>query len=117
MNFRRAWAYVVGHAEATAPLCRSHAAGQRREQRLRVGIRNRQNRNLGDRGGFFDLQALGVFRGANARRERVTWIVRHVRNAAPLNSIGRAEGAGGRRFFLRKTVFVRNWEYYGDDKA
>src|SRR6266436_427419 len=117
MNFRRARAYVVGHAEATAPLCRSHAAVQRREQRLRVGIRNRQNRNLGDRGGFFDLQALGVFRGANARRERVAWIVRHVRNAAPLNSIGRAEGAGGKCLSLIKSVFVRIGEYEAADSA
>src|SRR4029077_18884464 len=53
----------------------------------------------------------------NARRERVAWIVRHVRDAAALNSIGRAEGAGGECLSLIKPIFMRIGEYEAADSA
>src|SRR5229473_2531897 len=117
MNSRGAGTDVVGDAEAPAPSFRSHAAGQRREQRLRVRIGNRQNRNLGDRGSFFHLETLGVLGGANSRSEGVAWVIRHVCDASALHTIGWAEGAGGKCFALDEPVFVRIGEYEAADGA
>src|SRR5258708_9309944 len=107
VNFRGARANVIGDAEAATPSFGSHAAGKRSEQRLGVGVGNRQHRDFRDCGGVFDLKALGVFGGSNTRRKRITGIKWHVRNAAALDSIQRAIRSGGKSLSLSESVFMR----------
>ena len=107
MHFCVARADVVGDAQATAPLRRRDTAGQSFKQGLRIGIGNRQDRNFCNGGGIFDLQALGIFRRAYARRQRITGIKRHVRNAAALHAILGAPRAFGKGVALHKSIFMR----------
>ncbi len=107
MNFRGAGADVIGDAEAAAPPFRSHPAGQRSKKWLRVGVGDRQHRNLGNRGSFFHFKTLGVFRGSNARRERIPWIERHVSDAAALDPIERAKRSGGKCFAADEPILMR----------
>ncbi len=107
VNFSGAGADVIRHSKAAAPSFRSDAASQCSEQRLRVGVGNWQHRDFGDRGSVFDFEALGVFGGSNSRRERITGIKWHVRNAAALDTIQGAIGAGGKSLSLSESVFMR----------
>src|SRR6267154_2422153 len=115
MNFRGAGANVIGDAQAAAPSVRSYAAGQCREKRLGIRIRNRQDRDFRNCRSVFDLQALGVFGCANARGERVTGIKRHVGDAAALDAIGRAVGPGRESLSLDESIFMRIGKYQAAD--
>ena len=99
--------YVIGDSQAAAPIFRRNAPGQRRQQRLRIGIRNRQHRNFGDGRGVFHLQTLGVFGGAHSRSERIARIKRHVGHAAALRTILGTPGSRRKRIAFHKSVFVR----------
>src|SRR6266478_6029185 len=107
VNFRGAGADVIGDGEAAAPLLRSHPAAQRSKKWLRVGIGDRQHRNFGNRGSVFHLQTFGVFRGSNVRCEGVARIVRHVGDAAALDSIGGTICACRKGLPFDKSVFMR----------
>ena len=87
MHLRRPGANVVRDPESAAPLVGRRRAGERREQRLGVAVRDRQHGNLGNRLRLGGGQALCVLGRAHARRERVARIHRHVHHAAALHAI------------------------------
>src|SRR5258707_793040 len=117
VDFRGAGPDVIGDAEAAAPSFRSHAASQGNKQWLRIRVGNRQDRDFRNRWSVFNFQTLGIFRCANARRERVTGIKGHVRDAPPLDSIRRTISAGGERLSLDESIFMRVGEYEAADSA
>src|SRR5260370_21181123 len=102
---------VIGDAQDAAPSFGSNAASQRSKQGLGIRIRNRQDRNFRNCRSVFDLQALGVFGCANARRKRVTGIERHVGDAAALDAIGWAIGARRVSFTLDESILMPIAEY------
>ena len=106
VHFRRAGADAVSHAESAAPIGGSDASGERGEKRLRVAVRNREHGNFCDRRRFFDLEALRVFRCADAGSERIAGVERHVGDAAALDSVFRTPRALRKCFALREAVFV-----------
>src|SRR5260370_18947553 len=108
---------VIGDAQDAAPSFGSNAASQRSKQGLGIRIRNRQDRNFRNCRSVFDLQALGVFCCANARRKRVTGIKWHVGDAAALDAIGWAIGASRISFTLDESIFMRIGEYQAADGA
>ena len=73
-----------------APAFRYRLAAERRQEDLRIGIGNRQCRNLQDDGRVFHGKPLGVGGGADARRQRIAGIERHVRHRAALEAVRRA---------------------------
>ena len=87
MDSRRARAKTVGDGKRSTPRRRCNGSTHGGKQRLRIALRNRQHRNLGDRGRIFDGQALCVSGGADARRERIAGVKRHVRDAAALYAL------------------------------
>jgi len=107
MHFCGARADVVGNSQAAAPLGRRDTPGQGLQQGLRIGIGNRQDGNFCNCGSIFDLQALGIFRRAHARGQRITGINGHVRNAAALHAVLGTPRAFGKRFALHKSVLMR----------
>src|ERR1700733_14055263 len=59
-------ANVVGEGQAAAPGCGRYAAADGREERGGVGVGDGQDGNLGDDGGVFDIETLGVLGGSDA---------------------------------------------------
>ena len=80
---------------AAAPGGRHGAAGERFQQRPRVGVGKRQHGNLGDGDGLAQRQPPGVLGGADAGSQRVAGIDHHVHHAAALHAVPGAHGAGG----------------------
>src|SRR5208282_194802 len=76
---------------------------QRRQQWLRIGIRNRQHWNLGDGLGVFEIEALGARHRADSRRERIAGIIR-VHHASALHALPRPPAALGIVFAVEKSV-------------
>ncbi len=75
-----------------------HGAVHRRHHHGGIAIGNRQHRNFQNDRGFLAGQALGVFGGADARRQRIARINHHVRHRAALDALRRphrAIGIGG----------------------
>ena len=87
MNRGRTRPDVIGDWKRAAPRVGRDRACHRPEQRKRVGIRNRQNRNFRQGGRLTDLQALCVWGRAYAGRQRVAWVERHVGHRAALGAI------------------------------
>ena len=98
---------MVGNGEPAAPSLRSDRPGKSRKQRLRISIGDRQHWNFRDGGGLFDLQPLGVLGGADARRERISRIIRHIGDAAALHTIRRTVGSFGKGLTGHEAIFVR----------
>src|SRR5580700_9985462 len=107
MHFRGAGPDVVSNGKAAPPAFGSNRPGEGLKQRLRVGVGNWEHWDFGDSGGFFDFEALGVFRGADSGSERITGIIGHVSDAAALHAVGRAIRSGGESFSLYEAIFVR----------
>ena len=104
MNFRRARAEVIGDGQGAAPGVGNDISFERGQQRLRVGVGNRQHGNFGEGLGVFQVEALGIFRGADAGRERIARIDRHVHHAAALHAVARTPCAVGENVALRVAV-------------
>ena len=98
MRAARSGAEAIGDRQAAAPVGGDGRAGQRREQRLGVPVRDRHHRNLGQRRRIFDRKACGAGSRPDAGRQRIARIDRHVHHAAALRAVGRAHRA------LRKHV-------------
>ena len=107
MDLRRARANVVGDSESAAPSFRGDAAGERRQQWLRVRVRNWQYGNFCDGGGLLDLQPFRIFRGAHARRERIAGIERHVRDAPALHTVRGTKRSGRKGFAMDESILMR----------
>ncbi len=80
----------IGDGKAAAPRLGSERAAERFEQRLRVAVRDRKHGDLRDRLRLGDGKTLCILRRANAWRERIAGIERHVGDAAALHAITRA---------------------------
>ncbi len=113
MHFGGAWPDAVRNRQPTAPLYRRHPPLQRRQQRLRIRIRNWHHRYLGQRHRLVERQPLGFRRRAHARRQRIARIYRHVHHAAALHAVFGAIRPG--RKSLSRRVAVVAW--IGVDQA
>ena len=69
---------VIRDRERAAPVGRRDRARHRAQQRQRVAVRDREHRDLRQRRGVLHREALRVFRGADAGRERIAGVRRHV---------------------------------------
>ncbi len=83
---RRSRPDVVGDRQRTPPPLGRDRPTDGGQQRLRVAIGDRHHRDLQDRLGLGDGQALGVLGGAIAGRERIARIHRHIRHGAALHT-------------------------------
>ena len=107
VHFCRPRPHMISNPQTASPILWSHAPLQRREQRLRVRVRNRQHRNLRNRRRFLHFQSLRVFGRAHSRRQRVARIKRHVRDAAALHTIERPIRSARKRLSFDKTILMR----------
>src|SRR5271163_3173858 len=107
MDFSGAGTDVIADAEPAAPRLRGDGAFERSEKRFRVAVRNREDGNLGDRLSVFYGEALCVFRRANAGRQRIAGVQRHVCDAAALHAIFWTIGPLRENIALRVSVFAR----------
>ncbi len=104
---RRARPDVVGDRQRTPPPLGRDRATDGGQQRLRVAVGNRHHRDLQDRLGLGDGQALGVLGRAVAGRERIAWVQRHVRHGAALHAGRRTPAALGVDLPYRVAVIAR----------
>ena len=84
---------VVGQRQRPPPGRRRNRAFQRFQKRLGVAPRDRQHRDLHDRGRFLPVQPLGVGRGAGPRGQRIARVLGHVQHRAQLHAVLLPEGA------------------------
>ncbi len=106
VHFSSAWADVISHAQTAAPRSRSNRSGNRRKQRFRIAIRNRQHRNFCDDWNIFQVEPLCVLGCANARCQRIArinWIVGH---ATALHAIAGTPRSRRKSFPLLEAVLV-----------
>ena len=104
----RAGADVVGERQRAAP-------GRRRrrrrrsalQQRLRIGVGDRQHRDLHQRRRFLERRPLGVLGGADAGRQRIARIHRQVHHRAALRRAIAAPAARGVDVALEEAVVAR----------
>ena len=87
MHRRRTGTDVIRDRQRTTPRTRRHLTADGLHQRQRVGVTQRQHRNLHDRGTVLDREALRVLRRAAPRRERITRIGGHVRHRPALRPV------------------------------
>src|SRR2546428_9516130 len=78
MDGRLARADVIRDRQRAAPCSGRHRPFERSQQRKGIRIRDGQDRNLGERLRVFDVEALCIGGCADARRERIAGIERHV---------------------------------------
>ena len=107
VDLRRPGTHVIGHWQRASPTLRNYVAFQRAQQGLRVPVGNRQHRNLRQRSHAFQLQALGVFRGADPRCERIARVNRQVHHAATLCPLARPPRSPRKNVPFEVAVFVR----------
>src|SRR5688500_18148942 len=104
---------MVGNWECAAPGFRRHRTAERLEQGLRVRIRERQNRNLHERAGFFSSQPFRAGLVGPDCRQLYATLQRLVHLAAALYSERRTEGALWINVSLEIAVIAR----FGVDQA
>ncbi len=97
----------VGDRERAAPALRRDRALEGREQRLRVAVADRKDRDLRQGRRVLPLEAARVLRRAHAGRERVAGVDGHVRDAAALDALLRPEGALRVDLALEEPVVLR----------
>ena len=102
----RAGPDVIGNSKPSPPGIGSHEPSQRRQQRLRVGVRKRQSRNGSQHLDVREREPLRVLGGAYARRERVSGVKRHIHHAAALHAVPGSPSALGERFTFEVAVLV-----------
>src|SRR5260370_31116874 len=107
MDLRRTGPYMVGDRQRAPPASRSDRTSQRRQERLRWGVGNRQRRDFGDGLGLADGQPFCAFGGSNAGRQRVSGIDRHVHHAAALYTIPWPPGTLRKHLTLVVAILVR----------
>ena len=95
---------MIGLGQGTAPGVGNDFSLQSGQQRLGVGIGNGQHGNFGEGLCVFQVETLGVFRGADAGRERIARINRHIHHAAALHAVARTPRAVGENVALRVAV-------------
>ena len=103
VNFRGTRSDVIGDRQRAPPCFGRDRPFQCGQQRLRVSIGHRQHGNFRQRFRFADGQALGVRGRADAGRERIAGIERHVHHAAALRAVARAVRALGKNVVLRNS--------------
>ncbi len=104
---RRARPDVVGDRQRTPPPVGRDRPTDGGQQRLRVAIGNRHHRDLQDRPGLGDGQALGILGGAVAGCERIARVHRHIRHGTALHSGRRTPAALGVDLPCRIAVIAR----------
>ena len=107
VHARRTGAEAISDRQRTAPSLGRDKSRHRREQRLRVAVRNGEHRDLHDRGGVLAVETHRVLRRADARSERIAGIHGHVHHAAALHAVFRAERTVGIDLSLRVAVVLR----------
>ena len=87
MDLRRAGTDVIRNRQRAAPFDRRHRTAKRGQQRLRVAVRDRQHRDLGQALRILPIETLRVGGGPDAWRERIARPRRgEVEHAAPLHT-------------------------------
>ena len=81
---------VICDPQAAAPFPRGDRSSHRRQQRLCVSVGDRQHRDLREGRRARERQTLRPPRGADAGREGIPGIERHVHDAAPLHAVSGA---------------------------
>ena len=94
MNAGGAGADMIRDRERASPGFRRDLALKGSEQRLRIRVRNRQDRNFGDRLGVFDLETLRAGNGADSGSQRIARIV-GIHDAATLHTFPRPPTSSG----------------------
>src|SRR6478609_5762753 len=87
MDTRGARSEAVRDRQTAAPGLGNDVAGERRQKRLGVSVRDWKHRNLGDRRCLGDRVSFRVFGGADARSEWIAGIGGHIGDAAALNAV------------------------------
>ncbi len=105
VNAGRAGADVVGHRQAAAPAFGCDLALQRRKEGLRVGVGNRQHRNLGDGLSVFDRKSFCSRNGADAWGQGVAGII-GIHDAAALYTLAWAPATIGIVVAVKIAVFA-----------
>ncbi len=100
-------AIMIGERQAAARLARRDRALEARQQLGRVGIGDRQRRNLEDRRRGLAGQPPGVGGGAHARGQRIARIGRHVLHRAALHRVFGAPAAARIGIILGIAVIAR----------
>ena len=117
VHLRGAGSEVIGGRERPAPVFGRHRPAQRLEQRQRVGGRDRQHGDLRERLRLRAVQPLGARGGADAGRERIARVERHVRHRTALHGVRVAPAALGIDVALERTVLLRIGEDDAADRA
>ena len=107
VDLRGARAGVVRHRKAATPRFWRDDTLEIAEQRQRVGVRDRQHRNLHQRGGFAAIEPATSGLGAPSRRERIAGFHGQVDHAAALHPVLRSPRALSVRVALKKSVVAR----------
>ena len=97
VHTRRAGTEVIGDRQRAAPRLGDDGAAQRREQGLRVGVRDGQHGNLRQRRHVLDVETLRAGRCADTGRQRIARIRGHVHHASPLDAAAVARGTVRKR--------------------
>ena len=98
--------YVSGRAPRHA--LGRHGPLHGRQDGLRVPVGDGEHRDLHDGRRLFPGHALGVLRGAHARRERIARVLGHVLHGAALHALFHAVGALGVDVALEVAVVARD---------
>ena len=106
VDLRRARPDVVRHRKPSPPAVGSDGPSERRQHRLRVGIRKRQSRNGGQHLHLREREPLRILGRAHARRERVSGVKRHIHHAAALHAVPGPPGALRERFTFDVAVLA-----------
>ncbi len=107
MDGGRSGPQMVRQRQRPAPILRRHRSAERAQQRQRVGLREGQHGNLGERGRFGARQPLRIFYRADAGRQGIARVKRHVGHRTALRPLGVAKGALGIFVALKIAVLVR----------
>ena len=106
MHLRGTRTDVIRNRQSAAPVLRRDRPFQRSQQRLRVAVRHGKHRNFGKRFRFAQRQPLRAGNRADARRERIAGIQRHIHHAPALRAVPRAIGTVREHVALKVTVIA-----------
>ena len=104
VHARRPGTDVIGDAEAAPPFLRSDGTFKSGEKGLRVTVRNRQDRDFGERACLRQRQSPRVLRRSDARRQWIAGIHFHLHDAAALHAIAGAPRTLRVRVALHKSI-------------
>ncbi len=114
---RRSGSDVVGERQRPAPLPWRHRAAERSQQRLRIGVGDRQHGDPGERGSVGERQARRAGSGPRAGRQRIARVGGHVGHAAALHPVPRPERPGRKHLAGVVAVVLRIGIYETPDRT